>query len=60
MTENTVKMTKVLNAVGTGLHDAKVYYLNFEFFNFSILSLIAYFSSSDMSIYLFFQKLIKK
>ena len=57
MAKNTtlkiLKVSIVLMAVGTGLHAGKVYYLNFDYFNFSIFSLMRYFSSADTSIFIY-------
>jgi len=47
------KVSIVLIAVGTGLQAGRVCYLNFEAFNFSILSLIFYLSSGVVSIDIF-------
>jgi hypothetical protein len=52
---NTVKVIIVDLKDGIGLQAGNVYYLNLEFFSFSTFSLILYFSSSVISILLFFK-----
>ena len=50
MAPKVANVKAVLEIVGIGRHCGRVYCLNLDYFNFSILSIIRLFSSGEMSI----------